>query len=189
MNNDLEYYINKIRTRYDKYPNDTLKRLSYFTSEFDSNGSFIKDNFDTICKVSFVIIILLLGIVAIVNNNIIYYFGCAFFIAGLYIGLTVPKFGLLFLISHGMTGIGFMLVPQVSNILKSPYLSDVPGNDIIILLYCALFCFIIAFIMTVIYNLSDKVKINKYFLPVIFILYLITISIVLFIPNIFKIPF
>lgn len=190
MNNDLEYYIDKIKTRYNKYPDDTLKKLSVFTSEFDNKSSFIKDNLNTIYKVAFVIIVALLGSVTVLTNeefSMLYYFGCIFFIAGLYVGLSVPKFGLIFLFSHGGTGIGLMLVPYIMNILKSPYLSDLPNNNIFKLLFCSLLCFIIAFIMTVIYNLSDKFKNNKFSLLITFILYIIGISIILLIPIIYKI--
>lgn len=142
-----------------------------------------------IYRVAFVIIVLAIGLVDILNNSFdgTYYFGAAFYLAGLFIGLNTKGVGLIFLLSHGGTGIGIMLVPTIINIFKSPLMSDLANNNIMSILVIAFIAIVVAILMTVFYNLSDQFKNKNYSLPVILLLYTIGIVIIKIIPIIYNI--
>lgn len=109
----------------------------------------------------FIVIIALLGIVAILKNDgegVMYYFGMIFFIAGYFVGIKVPAFGIIFLFSHGMTGLGIMLAA-----LSDTQMNDFPidlkvFDDISItnISYTAIgyIFLVLGFITAIIYNLS-----------------------------------
>ena len=142
-----------------------------------------------IYRVAFVIIVLAIGLVDILNNSFdgTYYLGAIFYLAGLFIGLNIKGVGLIFLLSHGGTGIGIMLVPTIINILKSPLMSDLANNNIMSILVIAFIAIVLAILMTVFYNLSDQFKNKNYSLPVILLLYMIGIVIIKIIPIIYNI--
>lgn len=142
-----------------------------------------------IYRVAFVIIVLAIGLVDILNNSFdgTYYFGAAFYLAGLFIGLNIKGVGLIFLLSHGGIGIGIMLVPTIINIFKSPLMSDLANNNIMSILVIAFIAIVVAILMTVFYNLSDQFKNKNYSLPVILLLYMIGIVIIKIIPIIYNI--
>lgn len=142
-----------------------------------------------IYRVAFVIIVLAIGLVDILNNSFdgTYYFGAIFYLAGLFIGLNIKGVGLIFLLSHGGTGIGIMLVPTIINIFKSPLMSDLANNNIMSILVIAFIAIVVAILMTVFYNLSDQFKNKNYSLPVILLLYTIGIVIIKIIPIIYNI--
>ena len=142
-----------------------------------------------IYRVAFVIIVLAIGLVDILNNSFdgTYYFGAIFYLAGLFIGLNIKGVGLIFLLSHGGTGIGIMLVPTIINILKNPLMSDLANNNIMSILVIAFIAIVLAILMTVFYNLSDQFKNKNYSLPVILLLYIIGIVIIKIIPIIYNI--
>ena len=142
-----------------------------------------------IYRVAFVIIVLAIGLVDILNNSFdgTYYFGAAFYLAGLFIGLNIKGVGLIFLLSHGGIGIGIMLVPTIINIFKSPLMSDLANNNIMSILVIAFIAIVVAILMTVFYNLSDQFKNKNYSLPVIFLLFTIGIVIIKIIPIIYNI--
>lgn len=142
-----------------------------------------------IYRVAFVIIVLAIGLVDILNNSFdgTYYFGAAFYLAGLFIGLNIKGVGLIFLLSHGGIGIAIMLVPTIINIFKSPLMSDLANNNIMSILVIAFIAIVVAILMTVFYNLSDQFKNKNYSLPVILLLYTIGIVIIKIIPIIYNI--
>lgn len=142
-----------------------------------------------IYRVAFVIIVLAIGLVDILNNSFdgTYYFGAAFYLAGLFIGLNIKGVGLIFLLSHGGIGIGIMLVPTIINIFKSPLMSDLANNNIMSILVIAFIAIVVAILMTVFYNLSDQFKNKNYSLPVILLLFMIGIVIIKIIPIIYNI--
>lgn len=189
--------IKRLRKCYETNPNATLEELELLVGRLEGSSYEKKDGIlggiDPVwlSRVLFVFAILLLGLVGITNfqgQSFVYYFACVFFFAGLFIGLNVPGFGLIFLLSHGATGFGLITVPVVLQILSSPIMSEATGNSIYFLLYTALFTAIVAAMSTVLYNLSPNFRNKKYSLPMIFILYVITIAIIQFIPVIYNIP-
>ncbi len=67
-----------------------------------------------------------------------YIFGLIFFLAGFNIGLFVPGAGIIFLFSHGMTGLGMMCAGLVGDAINSPLMQDNPQNLYIYLGVCIL---------------------------------------------------
>lgn len=199
--NDNKYkeYLNKIDKYYKSNPDITINELEKTTYNIEYN-ILTKDSNVTskkildidmiwIYRVAFVIIVLAIGLVDIINNSFdgTYYFGAAFFLAGLFIGLNTKGVGLIFLLSHGGIGLGIMLVPTILNILKSPFMSDLANNSIMSLLVIAFIAIVVAILMTVFYNLSNLFKNKNYSLPVILLLYMIGIVIIKVIPIIYNI--
>lgn len=146
--NDNRYKecLNKIDKYFKSNPDITINELekTIYNIEYnvltkDSNVTskkILDVDIVWIYRVAFVIIVLAIGLVDIINNSFdgTYYFGASFFLAGLFIGLSTKGVGLIFLLSHGGTGLGIMLVPTILNILKSPLMSDLANNSIMSLL-------------------------------------------------------
>ena len=63
-----------------------------------------------------------------VKNIGMYFGGMVFFAAGLLIAFTTPAVGIIFLFSHGMTGLGLMTGALIGDILTSPIMQDNPQN-------------------------------------------------------------
>ena len=199
--NDNRYKecLNKIDKYYKSNPDITTNELEKTIYNIEYNVLTKKSNIGPkkildvdiiwIYRVAFVIIVLAIGLVDILNNSFdgTYYFGAIFYLAGLFIGLNIKGVGLIFLLSHGGTGIGIMLVPTIINILKSPLMSDLANNNIMSILVIAFIAIVVAILMTVFYNLSDQFKNKNYSLPVILLLYMIGIVIIKIIPIIYNI--
>ena len=199
--NDNRYkeFLNKIDKYYKSNPDITTNELekTIYNIEYNvltKNSSIgpkkiLDIDIVWIYRVAFVIIVLAIGLVDILNNSFdgTYYFGAIFYLAGLFIGLNIKGVGLIFLLSHGGTGIGIMLVPTIINILKSPLMSDLANNNIMSILVIAFIAIVLAILMTVFYNLSDQFKNKNYSLPVILLLYMIGIVIIKIIPIIYNI--
>lgn len=199
--NDNKYKecLNKIDKYYKSNPDITTNELekTIYNIEYNvltKNSSvgpkkILDVDMVWIYRVAFVIIVLAIGLVDILNNSFdgTYYFGAAFYLAGLFIGLNIKGVGLIFLLSHGGIGIAIMLVPTIINIFKSPLMSDLANNNITSILVIAFIAIVVAILMTVFYNLSDQFKNKNYSLPVILLLYMIGIVIIKIIPIIYNI--
>lgn len=199
--NDNRYKecLNKIDKYYKSNPDITTNELEKTIYNIEYNVLTKNSNIGPkkildvdivwIYRVAFVIIVLAIGLVDILNNSFdgTYYFGAIFYLAGLFIGLNIKGVGLIFLLSHGGTGIGIMLVPTIINILKSPLMSDLANNNIMSILVIAFIAIVVAILMTVFYNLSDQFKNKNYSLPVILLLFMIGIVIIKIIPIIYNI--
>lgn len=209
-----EFYkrVNNLKLEYKNNPDETLKQMDGILNTLKQLGmkentkkeiekpenekislvEIIKEviekkGINTIYIAVFIILIVLLGFINSFENMFMYYFGVVFFIAGLLIGIFVPYGGVIFLFSHGATGLGIMLIPKVSAILKSPVLTD--GNTLIIkFLILAVIAAIMGFILTSLYNFSEKFKKSKKSMPIILGLFLLAILIVQLVPVIFSIP-
>ena len=199
--NDNRYKecLNKIDKYYKSNPDITTNELekTIYNIEYNvltknssiSPKKILDVDIVWIYRVAFVIIVLAIGLVDILNNSFdgTYYFGAIFYLAGLFIGLNIKGVGLIFLLSHGGTGIGIMLVPTIINIFKSPLMSDLANNNIMSILVIAFIAIVVAILMTVFYNLSDQFKNKNYSLPVILLLFMIGIVIIKIIPIIYNI--
>lgn len=199
--NDNRYKecLNKIDKYYKSNPDITTNELEKTIYNIEYNVLTKNSNIGPkkildvdivwIYRVAFVIIVLAIGLVDILNNSFdgTYYFGAIFYLAGLFIGLNIKGVGLIFLLSHGGTGIAIMLVPTIINIFKSPLMSDLANNNIMSILVIAFIAIVVAILMTVFYNLSDQFKNKNYSLPVILLLFMIGIVIIKIIPIIYNI--
>ena len=122
-----------------------------------------------------------------------YIFGLVFFFAGLFVGSYVIGFGLIFLFSHGGSGLFIMISSLLSNeffdfedISNNPVFTDggIP-NDLKQYLIGIIAVFAIAIIYTIAHNLSSKLKEDNKHIIIILSLYLIGILLVGLAPRIF----
>lgn len=186
--NSFDEKLNKLRELHDKNSIIIDHEVDYIISKYGTERKIDPKKLKTYMSVTFVILCALLGLVNAFNSNIdidisLYYFGILFFLAGLFIGLNVKSFGLIFLFSHGMTGLGLMLIPIIKNLELKVYLTDSP-TFLLIYLGIIIIAVILAIILTVLYNLNDRLKDNIKIYSLIFILYLLSITMVVILPKI-----
>lgn len=186
--NSFDDKLNKIKELHDKNPVLINYEVDYIISKYGTERKIDPKKLKTYMSVTFAILCALLGLVNVFNSNIdidisLYYFGILFFLSGLFIGLNVKAFGLIFLFSHGMTGLGLMLIPIIKNLELKVYLTDSP-TFLLIYLGIIIIAIILAIILTVLYNLNDRLKDNIKIYSLIFILYLLSITMVVILPKI-----
>ena len=191
--NLFNLYLSKITDAYEKDKNQSyyiikkyVDSLS-FTPEKNNTIKFsIKDN--PKMKIFYVIlmcfVIVLLGL-SNLENFPMYFFGSIFFFAGLFVGLFVPVFGLIFLFSHGLTGFSLMISALNEN-LSSPIYSDASGYAYVILIVLMVIFALLGFIFTILHNTKIN-KDNKYRLLLPFIFFFISLFIGALFPQLFKI--
>ena len=78
--------------------------------ETNTAGNVIKEIGGT--KIAYIVIIAILVFSGLLNfgeSTAMHVFGIIFFLAGFFVGKSVPGFGLIFLFSHGGSGIGVMI--------------------------------------------------------------------------------
>ena len=200
MNDDkYKESLNKINKYYKENPDITTNELEKAVYNIEYN--ILMKNNDVknskgidiepvwLYRIGFVILILLIGLIDIAYGNFDgnYYFACIFFLAGLFVGLYVRGFGLIFLLSHGLSGLALMIGPTIKSILSSPIITDLANKSILFFMIIGIIALITAFLMTTLYNLSNKIQGNKYSLLIIFILYLFGILMIKLIPIIYGI--
>lgn len=186
--NSFDDKLNKLRELHDKNSMIIDHEVDYIISKYGTERKIDPKKLKIYISVIFFILCALLGLVNVFNSNIdidisLYYFGILFFLAGLFIGLNVKSFGLIFLFSHGMTGLGLMLIPIIKNLELKVYLTDSP-TFLLIYLGIIIIAVILAIILTVLYNLNDRLKDNIKIYSLIFILYLLSITMVVILPKI-----
>lgn len=200
MNDDkYKESLNKIHKYYKENPDITTNELEKAVYNIEYN--ILMKNNDVknskgidiepvwLYRIGFVILILLIGLIDITYGNFDgnYYFACIFFLAGLFVGLYVRGFGLIFLLSHGLSGLALMIGPTIKSILSSPIITDLTNKSILFFIVIGIIALITAFLMTALYNLSNKIQGNKYSLLIIFILYIFGILMIKLIPIIYGI--
>lgn len=191
----LEEYSEVSRSAYEKNPSKTIIEISDSLSRIkniDSKKNDIKSILNDIGKEKLALILSIAGIVLVGLLNIgnvdseilmMYYFGLIFFLAGMFIGLKAPGFGLIFLFSHGGIGAGTMVGGLISQYFKSSLLSENPTNAYIYL-GGALIFIVSGFISAVIYNLSKTYRSKMYSMAYPFILIFIGFLMVSLFPYI-----
>ena len=123
-------------------------------------SSHKKNNIGIIIAI-LLLFIALIGLIDIKNYSI-YFFGFVFFTSGICIGLFVKGFGLIFLFSHGITGFYIIMASTLGALISSPIMSD-PPFYIYPCLAVIVLIFLIAIILTIIFNLKDELRENKKF--------------------------
>ena len=147
MKEEFNGYIDKLKDAYDNNPNkvskevrDTLIRLKLI-----KRGKFLSDvNKSTVFLIIEILLIVLIGLLSY-KTGFVYYGGLIFFIAGVFIGLYVPYFGIVFLFSHGLTGLCIMVAGLCSSVFNL-LLSGDTSISLYIICAIAILIFIIAFI-------------------------------------------
>ena len=114
-----------------------------------------------------------------------YYGGLIFFMAGVFIGLYVPYFGIVFLFSHGLVGLCMMIFGLCGNIFNILLTGDVNVSAYVIIAI-AILVFITAFISVVLYNISNTFSSKMYAKNIIFLIYIIGLLIAGILPYVIK---
>ncbi len=192
----LDSYFNQIEKIYKKNPRFVIEELNNLIHKAEDdiykNKSLIDRLFadkdkELVLSIFLMIIIAFLGLLTL--NNIeslpIYFFGLAFFLAGINIGFSEKGFGLIFLFSHGGTGIAIMMGSLLYKALGSSLFTD-GGRNLIIYLIISIVIVVIGFLMTVVYNLSDYVRNKKYMKSYILLIFIIGIAMAGIFPYIMK---
>ncbi len=162
MNKEFNDQIEELKEAYEKDPNKVKKELRKALININLSNKIFKDiDIDIIVTTILIIITFLIGFLNIKSYGM-YLFGIAFFLAGLFVGMKQKGFGLIFLLSHGVTGICIMIGSLLSNIINSPILED-STPMVFIYLGLGIIIIIIGLILTVIHNLSDNLKEIKWF--------------------------
>lgn len=138
--------------------------------------------------VSICLTAILVGLLGLVNPQAMgqYYFGFVFFAAGTAIGLFIKGFGIIFLFSHGVLGMSFMVSSILGGIVNSPKGSDLPASAYIYLVVGAI-ALILAVISVIIYNLSDSLKLKRGITLVPTALYIIGFTMLVLFPKLYGI--
>lgn len=186
---ELEKLYGKNKELTEKEFNDFIKNLKRETNTdqdfLDKIG--IHTNKDIFYLVIIYIAIALFGCLMLIPNYIemlgVYLFGLVFFIAGIQIGFgkDTKGFGLIFVFSHGCSGLGIMLYSLLFERYSFLALSDLTNNKRLYI-YFTVAVLVIALLSMVIYNLSDKLKIKYYNKILVLLLFAVVIFLVGMLP-------
>ena len=132
-----------------------------------------------------IIVSLLILLIGFININVFYFAGFVFFISGLLISLFLEKGATIFLFSHGLSGLCFMVVPTLLSIMQSPIMTDSP-KGIITYMTISITILLVAFISVIVSGLNSKFKNMKHIKIYIMIAFLIGILLVQILPMVEK---
>ena len=192
---EFDSQIEKLRVLYNEKPTETINEINkaIINLKNETNEDIPEKKYSRRAVISglFAVCIFLISITNINYGSeqfMMYFFGTVFFLAGLFIGLNVPVFGIIFLFSHGGTGLGIMCFTKINKILQSPIMTDNPTN-LQNLLVLGVGLIVIGIISTIFYNVSKKIRDKKYSLIIILAMFAIGIAIIQLLPMIYNIPF
>ncbi len=185
MDNNRDYYneyISNIKKLDHEEALYYLKR-SILRLDLVSPSKLSDSTIDIIGIVTITFLILITGSLSI---DPLFYFGFVFFIVGLMVGLFVRGFGIIFLFSHGLTGLSFMLSNIIKPVLDSPIMNEAP-TKIYMYLNTGILFLIIPTILVVIASFSERLRTLKHFKIYIMIMYYIGIAIIRLFPSIINV--
>ena len=192
---EFDSEIEKLRVIYNEKPTETINEINkaIINLKNETNEDIPENKYSRRAVISglFAVCIFLISITNINYGSeqfMMYFFGTVFFLAGLFVGLNVPVFGIIFLFSHGGTGLGIMCFTKINKILQSPIMTDNPAN-LQNLLVLGVGLIVIGIISTIFYNVSKKIRDKKYSLLIILAMFAIGIAIIQLLPMIYNIPF
>ena len=164
---EFDSQIEKLRVLYNEKPTETINEINkaIINLKNETNEDVPEKKYSRRAVISglFAVCIFLISITNINYGSeqfMMYFFGTVFFLAGLFIGLNVPVFGIIFLFSHGGTGLGIMCFTKINKILQSPIMTDNPTN-LQNLLVLGVGLIVIGIISTIFYNVSKKIRDKK----------------------------
>lgn len=197
---EFDTKVEELRKLYKEKPTETINGINevIFNVKFNSSNNFegkketeeTKNSKKALISGIFAVCIFLMSVINIKCGSeqfMLYFFGAAFFLAGLFVGLNVPVFGIIFLFSHGGTGLGIMCASKIKSVLDSPLMTDNPTN-LKYLLILGAGLIIAGIISTIFYNVSNKIKNQKYSLIIILSMFAVGIAIIQILPIMFNIP-
>ena len=192
---EFDSQIEKLRVLYNEKPTETINEINkaIINLKNETNEDVPEKKYSRRAVISglFAVCIFLISITNINYGSeqfMMYFFGTVFFLAGLFIGLNVPVFGIIFLFSHGGTGLGIMCFTKINKILQSPIMTD-NSTNLQNLLVLGVGLIVIGIISTIFYNVSKKIRDKKYSLIIILAMFAIGIAIIQLLPMIYNIPF
>ena len=192
---EFDSEIEKLRVIYNEKPTETINEINkaIINLKNETNEDIPEKKYSRRAVISglFAVCIFLISITNINYGSeqfMMYFFGTVFFLAGLFVGLNVPVFGIIFLFSHGGTGLGIMCFTKINKILQSQIMTDNPTN-LQNLLVLGVGLIVIGIISTIFYNVSKKIRDKKYSLLIILAMFAIGIAIIQLLPMIYNIPF
>ena len=191
---EFDSEIEKLRVLYNEKPTETINEINkaIINLKNETNEDIPEKKYSRRAVISglFAVCIFLISITNINYGSeqfMMYFFGTVFFLAGLFVGLNVPVFGIIFLFSHGGTGLGIMCFTKINKILQSPIMTDNPTN-LQNLLVLGVGLIVIGIISTIFYNVSKKIRDKKYSLLIILAMFAIGIAIIQLLPMMYNIP-
>ena len=201
MNNKERYdkYIEELNECYNKDEVKTLAGMKDALNRINNDINFagelkakLLNNLDKVFVGILCLLIILTGLLN-VQGYMMYFFGLLFFFAGIFIGLFVKVFGIVFLFTHGLTGFVVMINSMLAKgneffnidiILKNPLLRD--GQSFLkTYLLIILVVIILAFISVILYNTLSIIKNKKYSIVIPFALFLIALLMIYLINPLF----
>ncbi len=171
--NEFDRDIEELKSLYAKDPartsmevHESVLRLRTSSKEKTSivNDVLKEVGIDKLLMGLVILIIILTSLFAIKNSEMGiagYLFGMIFFFAGYFVSTGAKGFGLIFLFSHGGIGFGVMMVSLLQGNISLNTLSDL-STVTQVYLGLTLVASIFAFIVSVLYNLSDELKKRPY---------------------------
>ena len=197
MFEENEKKLEKLRTinqeLVDKRFNSFIKEIKSEIDYNDNSNNNILDrlgiskNKDIFFLVLIYTLILIFGLIVFIpyhiNNLAVFFFGFIFFVAGMQIGLgkETKGFGLIFVFSHGGTGLGCIYTSLLMDRFNPDILTDLSSNMKIYLI-ATISLAIISFLAMTIYNLSDIISWRKMSKVVILLLFALSIFLVGMLP-------
>ena len=197
MFEENEKKLEKLRTinqeLVDKRFNSFIKEIKSEIDYNDNSNNNILDrlgiskNKDIFFLVLIYTLILIFGLIVFIpyhiNNLAVFFFGFIFFVAGMQIGLgkETKGFGLIFVFSHGGTGLGCIYTSLLMDRFNPDILTDLSSNMKIYLI-ATISLTIISFLAMTIYNLSDIISWRKMSKVVILLLFALSIFLVGMLP-------
>lgn len=171
--------------RFDKF----IRELKSEMKVLDHNNKDVLDKLgiykdkDIFCLVMVYALIIVFSLFVLVPQYVenlgLFFFGFVFFVAGMQIGLgkDMKGFGLIFVFSHGGTGLGILLASLLMRRIDMNVLTDLSGN-MKAYAFFTIVLMIFSFLAIVIYNLSETLKIKKYNKVIILLLFTAVIFLV-----------
>ena len=172
--NDEYYskYIDELHKRYETDPVSAVNLLSDSINRLKPRKIVLNEKQINIILMVLITALTVFSTFICAESLSMQIFGSIFFFAGLFIGLYIPGFGLIFLLSHGLTGLYLMNQDIFSKLVDNPVLSD-PSSYMTKYLSITSIVLICAFIATVAHNIFvKKVREIKYIRPIILLLWL-----------------
>lgn len=176
--------------RFNSFIQDLKNEIDY--TENNNNKNIldrlgISKNKDIFYLVLVYTLIIIFGLIVLIpyhiNNLAIFFFGFVFFVAGMQIGLgkETKGFGLIFVFSHGGTGLGCIYTSLLMDRFNPDVLTDLSSNMKVYLI-ATIALTIISFLSMTIYNLSDIISWRKMSKVVILLLFALSIFLVGMLP-------
>lgn len=200
-NNDFYKCISKLETMYAKDPEKAsfeakalLSRLESDDKYKESGSSYNSGVLSDIGKdkLYFGVVIILMALIGLINLRSgeaekipLYYFGMIFFLAGFFFSLKAKGFGIIFLFSHGGTGFGLM---AASLLVRNINMEVILDSSILLQSYFTAIVLLIisGFGYGVLYNLSDNLKAKKNSMLIPFVILLVALIMIAFLPDVMK---